>query len=282
MDSLEGYWDDLAPKGTRHLVIGPDRHGMFRRFVEIDQGTLRSNLEMEPSIVAIFEAIANFYHRIEEGVRDTRDVRVEDRLIPLCLFHESFKFWLNGVAVLLRGHLIEFLPLMRGALESAAYAHKIHRRPELAEVWLQREQRRREFDAAFRDGGIEQQLFPEDEPLVRRLWSLFDFASTFGVHSNHERLAFSIEGFRISNGHAHFDFVFASSDLRMIGRCAGFCTTIAYRMLEVFRPCFEDITGLAVWMDDWPQLERRIHVYLESVQRAEGPRRVEEADGGRG
>jgi len=240
---------------------------MFRQFLRIEQETLRSNLEMAPGTVAVFEAIANFYRRIEEGVRDTREVRVEDRSVPLCLFHESFKFWLNGVAVLLRGHLSEFLPLMRGALESAAYAHKIHRRPELAEVWLQREQSRREFDAAFRDGGIERQLFPEDEPLVRRLWSLFDVASTFGVHSNHERLAFSIEGFEVSNRHVRFDFVFGSTDRRMIGKAAGFSATTAYRMLEVFRPCFEDITGLAVWTNDWPQLERRIQVFLESVQR---------------
>ena len=109
---------------------------MFREFLEMDQTSVRRNLAAAPEITDIFQIIANFYRRVEGGVRDTREAHVEDRVVLLCLFHESFKFWLNGVAVLLRGHLTEFLPLMRGALESAAYAHKIRIRPELAEVWL--------------------------------------------------------------------------------------------------------------------------------------------------
>ena len=239
---------------------------MFREFLEMDQAILCSNLDAAPEMADIFQRIASFYRRIEEGVRDTREARIEDRVVLLCLFHESFKFWLNGVAVLLRGHLSEFLPLMRGALESAAYAHKIRMQPDLAEVWLQREQRRREFDSAFRDGGIESQLFPERDRLVRRLWSLFDKASTFGVHSNHERLAFSIEVTEEPDGHRLFAFLFGSNDLRMIRICAGFSATVAYRMLEVFRPCFEDITGLTVWTTELGQIERQLETFLLAVR----------------
>lgn len=240
---------------------------MFREFLETDQAILRSNLDVAPEITDIFQQIARFYRRIEEGVRDTREVRVEERLVLLCLFHESFKFWLNGVAVLLRGHLSEFLPLLRGALESAAYAHKIRLQPGLAGVWLEREARGQEFDAAFRDGGIERQLFPTDDALVRRLWSLFDLASTFGVHSNHERLAFSMQVEEEPGGHVHVDFLFGSTDLRIIRQCAGFCATVAYRMLEVFRPCFEDITGLAVWTTEFGGLEGQLQAFLETTRR---------------
>lgn len=235
---------------------------MFREFVETDQASLRRNLAAAPEITDIFQRIASFYARIQEGVRDTRQARVEDRVVLLCLFHQSFKFWLNGVAVLMRGHLNEFFPLMRGALESAAYAHKIRMQPELTEVWLQREQRLREFNAAFRDGGIESQLFPERDRLVRRLWSLFDKASTFGVHSNHERLAFSIEVTEEPDGHALIEFLFGSNDVNMIRKSAGFSVAVAYRMLEVYRPCFEDITGLTVWTTELGQLERQVETFV--------------------
>ncbi|MFQ5902988.1 MAG: hypothetical protein ACE5JO_04795 [Candidatus Binatia bacterium] len=236
---------------------------MLRDFLQIEEATLRSNLDAAPDIAAILERIASFYRRIEEGIRDTREARVEDRLVLICLFHESFKFWLSAVATLLRGHLTEFLPMIRGAIESAAYAHKIRRHPNLAEIWLRREERRGEFNAAFRRGGIERQLFPEDEPLVRTLWRSFNTASTFGVHSNRERLAFSLQARESPDGNLELGLLFGSTDLEMIRRCAGFCVTVAYRMLEVFRPCFEDITGLAVWTTEWAQLQAQIMPFLE-------------------
>lgn len=239
---------------------------MLQEFLEMDQELLRRNLDVAPEIAVIFQTIARFYRRIEEGLRDTREACVADRVVLLCLFHESFKFWLNSVAVLLRGHLTEFLPLLRGALESAAYAHKIRIRPELAEVWLQREERRQEFNEVFRDGGIERQLFPEDDRLVRRLWSPFDHASTFGVHSNHERLTFSIEVIEETDGHTRLDFLFGSDDLGMIRKCAGFCATVAYRMLEVFRPCFEDITGMTVWTTELRGLEVQLETFVRTAR----------------
>lgn len=238
---------------------------MFAEFLDIENAVLQQNLQSGRDILDIFETVASFYRRIEEGVRDTGEVYIEDRLILLCLFHKSFKFWLNGAAVLLRGHLSEFLPLMRGALESAAYANKIRRMPQLAEVWLQRDQRKAEYDAAFRDGGIERQLFPETDNLVRELWRLFDIASTFGVHSNRERLTFSIEVKELNESHSQIKFAFGSNDLKMIRQCAGFCVTIGYRMLEVFRPCFEDITGLAVWTTEWGRLQQQVDTFVRSV-----------------
>lgn len=238
---------------------------MFAKFLDIESAVLQKNLQSGRDILDIFQSVASFYGRIEEGVRDTKEVSIEDRLILLCLFHESFKFWLNGAAVLLRGHLIEFLPLMRGALESAAYGNKIRRMPQLAELWLQRDQRKAEYDAAFRDGGIERQLFPETDKLARKLWPLFDIASTFGVHSNRERLAFSIEVKELNDSHSQITFLFGSNDLRMIRTCAGFCVTIAYRMLEVFRPCFEDITGLAVWTTEWGDIQKQVDAFVRSV-----------------
>lgn len=239
---------------------------MFTKFLDIESAVLQKNLQSGRDILDIFQRVARFYGRVEEGVRDTKEVLIEDRLILLCLFHESLKFWLNGTALLLRGHLSEFLPLMRGALESAAYANKIRRIPHLAEVWLQREKRKTEYDAAFRDGGIERQLFPEDDKLVRKLWPLFDIASTFGVHSNRERLTFSIEVKELNDSHSQITFAFGSNDLRMIRQCAGFCVTIAYRMLEVFRPCFEDITGLAVWTTEWGEIQQQIDAFVRSVR----------------
>ncbi|MFQ5804313.1 MAG: hypothetical protein ACE5JQ_15595 [Candidatus Methylomirabilales bacterium] len=240
---------------------------MFANFLDGESAVLQKNLQSGRDILDIFQIVASFYGRIEEGVRDTKEVLVEDRLILLCLFHESFKFWLNGAAVLLRGHLSEFLPLMRGGLESAAYANKIRRMPQLAEIWLQGSDRKREFDAAFRDGGMERQLFPEDDNLVRNLWPLFEIASTFGVHSNRERLAYSIEVRELPNSHSQITFHFGSNDLRMIRKCAGFCVTIAYRMLEVFQPCFEDITALAVWTTEWRGIQEQIDAFLQSVRR---------------
>ena len=52
---------------------------MFAKFFDIESAVLQKNLQSGRDILDIFQSVASFYGRIEEGVRDTKEVSIEDR-----------------------------------------------------------------------------------------------------------------------------------------------------------------------------------------------------------
>lgn len=61
--------------------------------------------------------------------------------IPMFLSTNAFMLWTSAVRIAMSGHEMAVYPLLRTALESACYVLLVKRRPELAEVWSNREKR---------------------------------------------------------------------------------------------------------------------------------------------
>lgn len=136
-----------------------------------------------------------------------------------------------------------------------------------------RDQRQKEFDAAFRDGGIEQQLFPEKDQIARGLWPLFDLAGRYGVHANHERLAFSLEVVRddLARGR-EVHFFFGATEEAPMRQVGALCLNVGVRIIEVFERVLQDVTGQAVWTLKWGALEARV-LQFATAERTNGEKR---------
>ena len=244
--------------------MSPNGHGDHRlpmtltQYLDAQLEATQSTREAFPAFVAILDELAAFFDDVAQSVRDTKQATIASRLVELILFHDARRFWLSGCASWMRQHFHECLPPLRSALETAAYARKISQNPGLNEVWLHRGERQREFNAAFRVGGIEQRLFPTADPVARRLWGLFDMASMYGVHANHERLAYTLE---IVDGGAgqprRVLFNFGLKDATAIMQMGGICLAVAVRIIEVFEHVLQDVTGQMVWTIQWRQLQGR-------------------------
>ncbi len=229
------------------------------KYLDLEQQTVQATRKRFLGYIELLDELAAFFERIAQSVRNTRQATIDDRFVEICLFHDARRFWLNGCATWARQHLTECFPAMRSALEAAACARKISLNPGLNIVWLSPDLRRKEFNAAFRDGGIEKQLFPETDRLARRLWSLFDLASTYGVHVNYERLALSLEVVRDDLKKPHeVRFFFGVTEEAPMKQGGIFCLNVGVRIIEVFERVLEDVTGQSVWMQEWPMLGGRV------------------------
>lgn len=229
------------------------------QYLDLDHEAEQGTRERLPDFFKLLDELAEFFDQISRSTRNTQQATIDDRFVELCLFHDARRFWLSGCATWVRQHLTECFPAMRAALEAAAYARRISLNPGLNQVWLSRDQRQKEFDAAFRDGGIEQQLFPEKDRLVRKLWWLFDTASMYGVHANHERLAFSLEEIGNDDGEPQgTPFYFGAPDQASMRQVGAFCLDVGVRIIQVFERVLEDVTGQAVWTPKWGTLEARV------------------------
>lgn len=62
----------------------------------------------------------------------------QSEAIPLVLFMNAYQLFLAAARMALSGHSAAVFPLLRTALESAAYGGLIVRKPDLGEVWMAR------------------------------------------------------------------------------------------------------------------------------------------------
>lgn len=58
--------------------------------------------------------------------------------IGFVLFLNAYQMFLAGVRTALGGHAVAIFPVLRTALESAAYGFLIEQKPELAAIWINR------------------------------------------------------------------------------------------------------------------------------------------------
>ncbi len=234
-------------------------------YLDAQREATQSTREVFPAFVEMMDELAAFFDCVAHSVRDTKQATIDERLVELILFHDARRFWLSGCANWMRQHFHECFPPLRSALESAAYARKISQNPGLNEVWLHSNKRQQEFNAAFRDGGIEQQLFPTADPVARQLWGLFDMASRYGVHANHERLAYSLEVVDGGPGQPRqVRLNFGVTDAVAITQSGGVCIAVGVRIIQVFERVLEDVTGQLVWTTLWGQLRGRVWEFARS------------------
>lgn len=107
--------------------------------------------------------------------------------LPLVLCMNAYQLFLAGLRMALSGHCAAVFPLLRTALESAAYASLMTHKPELQKVWTRRHQgedeKRACRNAFIFKNAIE--LLKERAPDIHELATqAYEGAIDYGAHPN--------------------------------------------------------------------------------------------------
>lgn len=117
------------------------------------------------------------YSRILKSIRN---IHHDDyRQVIMTLFFSFHKLMLTVFSLVLRRHVPQCYPLIRTMLEHAADVNKIRHKPELAYVWLNKEENEGEFVTSFT-----KPRFPKGDPVTGRLFEPWKIVSEYGSHSN--------------------------------------------------------------------------------------------------
>ena len=103
------------------------------------------------------------------------------------LFINASMLWSAGVRIALSGHTAGVFPVLRCALESAAYGTLMLKKPELIRVWLDRHESDEGLDAcrkAFTFSKAIAHLKPVKPELHGTLLEAYQSAIDFGAHPN--------------------------------------------------------------------------------------------------
>ena len=112
--------------------------------------------------------------------------RNSPQVIICLMLYKAQKSLLIGLGILLRGAIPEYQAVVRNALMFAADAVKIAERPELGDIWTNRDKKPGEYDRAFKPA------FPPGHTITGRLYDSYKIFSEAGTHSNLSQLSLSI------------------------------------------------------------------------------------------
>ncbi|MBS0421948.1 MAG: hypothetical protein JSR66_29835, partial [Proteobacteria bacterium] len=102
------------------------------QYMALADETARELLQSDNNLVATLRAYDEYFRRdLWLHVFPTQSV-------ALVLFLNAYQMFLAGVRTALSGHAVAIFPVLRTALESAAYGFLIEERPELMAVWVNR------------------------------------------------------------------------------------------------------------------------------------------------
>lgn len=158
------------------------------------QNDLRSYFEFSQEQVSSFLSSDNslFFlaNRVDEFIRKTWSESPDIHPIATFLLLNSYFLLMASFRTAATGHVAAIFPVVRASLESTCYAFRISRHPNLAEVWLNREngeeQRkkcRKAFTSAIAD--VVKQLKQEGhEPTAEMINAAYEGTITYGAHPN--------------------------------------------------------------------------------------------------
>lgn len=107
--------------------------------------------------------------------------------LPLVLCINAYQLFLAGLRMALSGHCAAVFPLLRTALESAAFASLMTHKPEFQEVWTHRHQGKDENKACRKAFTFEKaiKLLKERAPDIHELAAqAYEGAIDYGAHPN--------------------------------------------------------------------------------------------------
>lgn len=153
--------------------------GLARYLAAADETTA----ELQASDSLLIAAV----HRYDEHFRTRLWTVAETNPIALILFMNAYQTFLAGVRTALGGHSAAAFPVLRTALESAAYGGLIVAEPELAAVWTNRHRDADSHKACRKTFTFDKAIKPIEEraPSIYALAvGAYDNAIDFGAHPN--------------------------------------------------------------------------------------------------
>lgn len=219
---LRGGWRDYFKVKRECWLATLQRCGnLWKLFVQVDELFLReiSDLEKRPD---------------------------PDKFLPQLLFIKSHQSIRVAAEVGFSTHFTQAYDLTRTAIEFAVHAHKIYRNPRLAEVWLSKDDGKKELDA-FRDEferNKKKNLFPDRYPFLVELHDLYGRFSDWGSHATVASLAQHYRKTEDANFH-YYKITYTEADPQKI-------TSSLYYLISAFsaiEKTFHDVFSARLSLD---------------------------------
>jgi hypothetical protein len=138
-------------------------------------------------VAARLTAIDEIFFAVHHGLKPTN----EAQLVPSLLFLRSFSAFRAAVMVGLSLPTDAF-PLHRSCLEYAGYAKLVMIKPELAKLWLQRDQNLSEVRQKFSNRAVREAIEKDDASLSKIYQELYELSIDFGAHPNEKGVLGSV------------------------------------------------------------------------------------------
>jgi hypothetical protein len=134
-----------------------------------------------PGVFRRLRDINEAFSLITENLDYTRE------WFPAFFLFRAHSTYLAAVRLATSGQSPEAYMILRGCLENSLYGFCIYAKPELADVWLRREENqgsKRRFDKHFKIGQIKPVLEQSDPHLAKAVQEFYDRTIAFGAHPN--------------------------------------------------------------------------------------------------
>ena len=158
----------------------------FDEFFTMAEKSTTQTLNKHKEAVAILHSVYDTFEPIFEALNS------ESKIVPALLLQSATMIWLASIREASTGHLSASIPLCRASLEAACYAYRISEKPELRDIWLNRDNNkesrdlhRRKFTPAVKDTARSianrDSIPPETEHLIMKA---YQDAIDLGGHPN--------------------------------------------------------------------------------------------------
>lgn len=171
--------------------------------------------------------------------------------MPLVFLLRSHSAFLGAVRLAMSGQLAEAYAVLRGALESALYGLHIARHPELARIWLERNEspeRRQEVRTTFSAGRLLTALDKENRRVGSAARTLYERTIGYGGHPNEQAIVQSLQvDHEGTKRRIQLNYLTVENTAHCL--CLKTVAQVGTCILEIFRLVFSerfDLIGLSV------------------------------------
>lgn len=201
--------------------------GGFEAYLAAADETTADLLAENGPLIKVLREYDRFF--LEEIWRDHQPAP-----IPLVLCANAYHLLLASVRIALSGHCAAVFPMLRTALESAAYGGLMIRNPELVDVWMRRERDDDARKACRKAFTFEKAIAPlkDIEPEIHQIAAEgYNAAIDYGAHPNvtgvvgHVTFEQRRDGARMLNHHSLYGPTHTET-IRALCACLDFGVTI--------------------------------------------------------
>lgn len=191
-----------------------------------------------------FSYIWKLFARLDDlflrGFKDCCALTEVDQLVPLALFIRCHRAIRVAVELAFSTQMSEAGLVLRSAIETAAIAHKVHREPDKALVWLEKGHDKasgKAFSDVF-ERDKKQNLFPDVRPFLPRLHEQYTFFSEFATHTTVSSLGPQYQQSDTENDFKA-EIKYIEGDPQMLAKFAHMVVSVSWLIENAFYDAFE-------------------------------------------
>jgi hypothetical protein len=184
-------------------------------------------------VAARLTAIDDIFFAAHNGLKPAN----ETQLVPSLLFLRSFSAFRAAVMVGLSLPTDGFA-LQRSCLENAGYAKLMAEKPELARLWLLRDQNLGEVRKEFSNRAVREAIEKDDSPLSKIYQELYERSIDFGAHPNEKGVLGSVVPGSLRTG--NMQIVLALGDGLQLQHGLKSCAQVGICSLKIFNLILRD------------------------------------------